>query len=185
VTDDLEPIAIDDRSGAERIAATGRAGLARLDALANAGRIDVAALLWMLCTITYVGSNIYTYLHLNGSGFTVSGWDTVSSLAATGGPNVAVLALLGIGLAFWFDSSASRLAVAFAMAAGAWVAIAGIFGIASVLHTPANDLSGGPTFDGGNRVASTLGAAAFVGLGLLVVLIAWSLVRMRRSPAVS
>jgi hypothetical protein len=161
----LEPYAIDDRSPGVNTITGGRAGL------------DLAALVWMLCTITFVGCEIYSVLQITGngfgSGFDSSGWDKVAALATTGGPLVALSCIAAIALAAQVRSTASRVALLLATVVGGWIAIAGALQIASVLRRGDHNVGFG--LSGGNRAVGVLGGLAFAGFGLVVAAVAMRL----------
>jgi hypothetical protein len=163
----LEPLEID-----------GRAPIGRIGGLADDSRFDLAALLWMLCTLTFVGCGIYTVLKVAPNGSEDSFWPKISGLSATGGPVVAISCLVGIGLAVMFHTAAARFALLLATLGGVWVFVAGVFGIAATLHEP-NYASG---FTYGNRAVGVLAALSFTGIGLVVAAIG---LRAMSSPAVS
>lgn len=179
----LEPLDIDDRSPGERMLASGRARVGRMGGLVDDSRFDLAGLLWMLCTLTFVGCQIYTVLKFAGGG-TFNGvtsdsslWQKIAGLSATGGPIVAISCLAGIGLAVMFHTAAARFALFLATLGGAWVFVAGVFGIAATLHEPMY----ASAFNAGNRAVGALAALSFAGIGLVVAAIG---LRLMRSPAV-
>jgi hypothetical protein len=178
----LEPLDIDDRTGGERLLAGGRAGVDRLGALLDTQPLDLAALIWMLCTSAWVGTQIYNGLQLsfgNGGG---AFWNKLAVLARTGGPSIAITCLIGIVLAaLVLDATAGRIALWLATIGGLWVGIAGLMQIAVVLHTKNNDVTLGISFDRGNRAVEVLQGLAFAGFGLVVAAVGYGLARMARS----
>ena len=123
-TDDepLEPLDIDDRSPGERMIASGRAGVGRLGEIVDGRRFDIAALVWMLCTITFVGTEIYTAFRVTGSdGFGGDSlWNRLAALTSSRGPFVAVSCLVGIVLAVLsLDTAGGRTALWLATLGGA------------------------------------------------------------------
>jgi hypothetical protein len=166
----LEPMDIDDRSGGERMLATGRAGVNRISELVDEQRLDVVALVWILSAIAFTGVQIYQALHLLESGVSISAWDKIAALGQTGGPLVAVTCLAGIALAITSDSAVARGAIVLAGVLGGWVFVAGIFNFASNVHRRSNALL---DFSRGNRGAGAIGGLALAGFGLVVLMIAW------------
>jgi hypothetical protein len=177
----LEPLNIDDRSPGEKMLASGRVGMSRVGELVDEQRLDVAALVWMICTVTFTGVEIYQAFHLFGaSGFNPSTWDKIAALGQTGGPLVAMSCLVGIALAITTDSAVARWSIIMAGVLGAWVFVAGIFDFASNVHRSSESLI---SFNRGNRGAGAIGALALAGLGLVVMMIAWRTGGARPDPA--
>ena len=158
-----QPLDIDDRSPLEKMTAGGGAGL------------DIAALVWMLCTITYVGCEIYSVLKIAGNGFGFgsesSGWAKVAALATTGGPLVALSCIAAVALAVQVRSTLSRFALLLATVAGGWIVVAGAFQIASAMHRADNSV-GFSGLSGGNRAVGVLSGLAFGGFGVVVAAVA-------------
>ena len=165
----LEPLDIDDRSPGERMIDAGRAGFGRIGELVEDQRFDVASLVWMLATVTFVGCDIYI-AYKQGSGMQGfpggSGWERIAFLGNTGGPVVAMSCLVGVALAALFDTPAARLAHWLAVFVGGWVVLAGIFELAASAHSPGDALDGG-----GSRPVGVLSGIAFAALGLVVIVI--------------
>src|SRR5215212_6640694 len=100
----LEPLNIDDRSPGERMLASGSRSVSRIGAMVDEQRLDFVALIWMVSTLVFTGTQIYDALDLFGTtgpvpGFSVSSWDKIAALGQTGGPYLAVSCLVGIVLA--------------------------------------------------------------------------------------
>ena len=172
--DDLpfEPLDIDDRSPGEKMLAGGRAGAGRIAELFDNQGFDLAAVIWMVSTVAFVGVEIYNALDLFGrAGLTVGTWDKIAALGQTGGPTVALSCLVGIALASVLDSRAGRVAIVLAGVTGAWVLVAGLFDVTASLHRGENTLRLG--FSGGNRAVGVIAGLALAGLGLVVIMIAW------------
>jgi hypothetical protein len=134
--------------------------------------LDVAALIWMVCVVAYVGLAIYNVLHAIGGVHEFGTWEKVAALGTTGGPIVAVSCLAGIALAFMSKGAVARLAIVLAGVTGAWVFVAGVFNVASAVHrtsATAFSLSLGQA----NRGVEVIAGLAFAGLGLVVMMIAW------------
>jgi hypothetical protein len=171
MNDELEPIDIDDRSPGERMAAAGRVGVSRIAQLIDEQRLDIAALIWMLCTVTFTGVQIYQAFHaFGGAGFDVSTWDRIGALGQTGGPIVAFACIVGILLGLTWNSAIARFSIFLAGIVGGWVFIAGIFDIAANVH---NNTSGNFSFGATNRAVGAIGGIALAGFGLVVMMIAW------------
>jgi hypothetical protein len=170
MNDELEPIEIDDRSPGERMVASGRVGVSRIAEMLDEQRLDIAALIWVLCTVTFTGVQIYQAFNLFGSRFEASTWDKIAALGQTGGPVVAVSCIIGILLALTWDSAIARFSILLAGFVGAWVFVAGIFTVASNVHKNAD---GNIVFGQVNRGAGAIGGLAVAGLGLVVMMIAW------------
>jgi hypothetical protein len=176
---------IDVRSPAERFADSGRDGLARLRERLDDGPLDVAALIWMICVIGTLAVQIYGAFdnQFDGS-FDSEGWFTAAVLASSGNYVLAFGCMLGIGLAAWGDSGPARVALALAILGGAWAIVASLIGVAVIYH---ESLAGSLLFLtslGDNRAVSSVGTLLQGGLGIVVVLVASSLLASRRaSPA--
>jgi hypothetical protein len=172
---ELEPIDIDDRSPGERMVAGTRAGLGRIGELVDEQRLDVVALIWVLCTITYTGVQIYGALNLfNGRFGAFGNWEKIAALASTGGPGVAVSCVVGIALAVTSETAMARFAIAVAGIVGAWVLVAGVLNVVYALHQRhgLNTISFSIT-EGSNRFVQAVGGVALGGFGLVVMMIAW------------
>jgi hypothetical protein len=165
----LEPLDIDDRSDGERMVAAGRAGADRFREVVADRHLDVAALIWMVSTVAFVGVEIYSALHFFGARLPGSdAWRKVAVLGQTGGPVVAASCLVGIALAAWFDTAAARFAIFLAALVGGWVLAAGVLDIAASAHSTEMTF----TVSSGNRVIGVIGGVGLAGLGLVVVMIA-------------
>lgn len=166
----LEPLDIDDRSPGEKMLASGRVGMNRISELADEQRLDIAALVWIVCLVALTGVQIYQALHLFGAGIAATSWDKVAALGQAGGGFVAVSCLVGIALAVTEDSTVARFSIMLAGVLGVWVFVAGIFNFASNVHRQSNDLI---NFNRGNRASGAIGGLALAGFGLVVMMIAW------------
>jgi hypothetical protein len=188
--DQLEPLDIDDRTGGERMIASGRAGISRLGELVDEQRLDIVALIWVGCLVAYTGTQIYGALDLfNGrvGGFGFGGWEKVAALASTGGPVIAISCVAGIALAFTSDTAQARVAIVLAGIVGAWVFVAGVLNVAYAFHRPGNRTFTFSLAQGSNRVVAAIGGLAVAGFGLVVMMIAWRAIgpRPAASPEVS
>ena len=161
----LEPLDIDDGSAGER-------GLAGLDGIVDRQGFELAAVIWMVSTVAFVGVQVYTALDLlEGAGGTFDTWSKIAALGQTGGPIVALSCLAGIALATLAGTRAARFAVFLAGATGAWVVVAGLFDVAATLHRSEETLGFG--FSQPNRAVGVIGGLALAGLGLVVSMLAW------------
>jgi hypothetical protein len=158
--------------------------LGRLGELIDEKRFDVAALVWMLCILIFVGCQIYTVLKLANAGFGSSAWDKVAALSQTGGPLVAASCGVGIALALWFDTANARFALWLAALGGAWVLVAGALQIVSAVHESDSTI-GFLALNQQNRAVSALAGLAFAGLGLIVALVAGRFARAPTAPDLS
>src|SRR5882672_2420836 len=167
----LEPLDIDDRSPGEKMIDRGRTSVTRLGELFDNQGFDLAALIWMVSTIAFVGVDIYNALRLfRGTGTTLGTWDKIAELGQTGGPVVAVSCLVGIALAAVLSSSAGRFAILLAGVTGVWVLVAGLFNVASNAHHSHSPIAF--AFNRGNRAVAVIGGLALAGLGLVVIMVA-------------
>jgi hypothetical protein len=168
----LEPLDIDDRSPGERMIASGRAGVGRLGEIVDEQRLDIAALIWVGCTVAYLGTQIYSALDLfNGQFAGSGGWEKVAALAGTGGLGAALSCLAGIALALTCDTAPARVAILLAGVVGAWVFVAGDLNIAYALHQHGDSVQ--LLSRGTNRGVAVIGGLALAGFGLVVMMIAW------------
>ena len=172
----LEPLDIDDRSPGERMVAIGREGLASVKAIVDDGRLDVAAVLWMLCAVATVGVGIYSALRSTDFGAGGGTWAKITALGTIGGPGIAVFCIAGIALAVPFKSPAARFALLLALAVGGWVVVSAGCDLASVLHDSTSRDAG---LAAGDRAAAAVQAVAYGGFGAVVVLVVGSITRRR------
>jgi hypothetical protein len=183
---DLEPIAIDDRSLGERMIAGSRTGYARMREIAQRQRFDAIALLWMVCVLIIVGSEIYSTLRRGSLGGAFGGladdwWYKVELLAEISG-GWAFVTLLGVGLAALVTGARARLALWIATAIGVCAFAGSIAGVAVSWHDFGGPLDNArPPID--DRLVGTVRYLGYAGLALLVVLIAWGLLSTYRRPA--
>jgi len=178
--DDL-PI-IDMRSPAERATDAGRAGFGRVQERLRDNHLDIAALLWMICVAGVLAVNIYSAVRSNrfDAFDRNNGWITATLLASTGGFELTVGCMVGIGLAAWVDSGPARAALVMAAIGGAWAFIAGLIGVAVVNHKGVG-LSFSLATSAGNRAVGSFGELFQGGLGVVVVLVALTLLTSGRA----
>jgi hypothetical protein len=182
--DDL-PI-IDVRSPAERWAESGRNGFDRLHDRVRAIPLDVAALIWMACVLGYTVLSVYTALRGPGFDFGgASGWEKAALISTSGNIQLTFGVMIGLALAFAYTTRRARAAVWMALVGGVWAVIANVVGIAVAFHDQ-NNING--IFSAGrgteNKIVQAVGAFAFGGLGVVVILLAYSLLASaRREPA--
>jgi hypothetical protein len=178
--DDL-PI-VDVRSPAERWADSGRTGFDRLQARLSESPFDVAAVAWMIFLLGLIGLQVYTAFR--GTGFgegPTTGWEKATLIASTGNIVISFGAAIGIALAIAYATTAARTALWMAVVAGVWVVIANVVGIAVAFHDESGG-SGFVTFTRGteNKVVQALGSVMEAGFGLVILVIAYSLLMAGR-----
>jgi hypothetical protein len=178
--DDL-PI-IDVRSPADRAPDAGRGGLGRMQQRVRDNHLDIAALLWMICVAGVLAVEIYSAVRSNrfepfGRN---NGWFTATLLASTGGFELTVGCMVGIGLAAWVDSGPARAALVMAAIGGAWAFVAGLIGVAVVNHKEVG-LSFSLASSAGNRAVASFGMLLQGGLGVVVVLVALAMLTSGRA----
>jgi hypothetical protein len=100
-------------------------------------------------------------------------WFRLEQFSGTAGFGVAGAALIGLGLGALAGTARSRSAYRTGVLIGVWVMVANACGLAAAIHGYGIDLN--PFY--GNRVVQGIAACAFIGLGLIVVLIARGLLR--------
>ena len=175
---------IDVRSPAERWTDSGRDGLGQLQQRLRDSNLDIAAAAWMVFLLGFVGLQVYSGLRSTGFGAGSSrGWDKATIIATTGGTFLSFGAVIGIALAFAYATRPARVALWAALVAGSWVVLANVVGIAVAFH---DEGGGGPfiTFTRGteDKVVQALIAAMEAGLGIVVVVIAYSVLSAQREP---
>jgi len=171
---------IDVRSPAERLTDSGRDSLGRLQERLRGSPLDIAALIWMICVIGLLATEIYSAFAAQLDGFGEStAWFKAALLASSGGFSLAAGCMIGVGLAAWVHSRQAQVALLLAVIGGAWSTVAGLIGVAVIY----NDDVGGPLVLGNyadNRVVVSLGQLFQGGLGIVVVLVAASMLASRR-----
>jgi len=180
--DDDLPI-IDVRSPAERATDAGRAGLSRLQERLRDSHLDIAAVVWMICLLALIALQVYRALRPSAFDFgdQIDGWQKASFIATSGNFVFAAGAMVGIALACAYSSTASRIALGLAVAAGLWVVIANIVGIAVAFHDQSQG-DGFPSIGRGteDKFVQALTSVMEGGLGLVVFFVAWSLLASGR-----
>jgi hypothetical protein len=151
-----------------RIDTAAETPLTRLRAVVETDRLDLAALIWMVGVLVYVGSAICFAVMFNSEadrlGGTTDTWATVLQLSHT--VDLAVLGALVIGLAIAaaVDSALSRAAAMLGVVGGAWAVVAGFMRIAFQAAAPdKTQASGQSVFEYGTGfVVIALGALVAV-----------------------
>ena len=142
--------------------------------------LDIAALIWMFCIAGITAVEIYGAFDSRFDGFgDDDGWITAALLASTGNFVLSFGCMVGIGLAAWADSVASRIALVVAVIGGAWAIVASLVGVAAIYHESEMGSLNFTSF-GENRVVNSFGTLMQGGLGIVVVLVAASLLASRR-----
>ena len=174
-----EPL-IDVRSPAERWSDAGRARYDALQSAVDRGRLDVAALVWMVLLLLVVVLEVYSGLRDTNFGSGNSDWWYKATIVAgSGGILVTFGGMIGVALAALARGRAARLALRLAMLGGAWAAVASVFGIATALHDPTSSgaFLAPPSRSGEAKVVSALTYVCLGGLGLVVAVVAWHVLR--------
>jgi hypothetical protein len=169
---------IDARSPAERWAEAGRAGFDRVRAMIENGRLDLAGLWWMRLLLVYAGLQIYSALR--GDGFGSDWWTRTAVLSSAGGLLLIFGSVAGVVLAAFFDTSAARRTLRLAVAAGAWVVLAGFVGVVVSFHADAAVPIAIPR-GGEGKVVSVLFNLCYAGLGGVVAVLARQLLNVQAS----
>jgi hypothetical protein len=174
---------IDVRSPSERLADSGRDGVARLQERLRNSPLDVAALVWMICVIGFLAVQIYSAFSSPFDDFTDSdGWFKAALLASSGGFALTAGCMIGISLAAWRDTRPARVALVAAVIGGAWAIVASLIGVAVIFHE--DTLGIGSLLSSNfadNRAVSAFGQLMLGGLGVVVVFVAASLLVSRRA----
>jgi hypothetical protein len=163
-----ELIAIDARSPGERWADSGRAGW---NDMLERQRLDLAAMVWMICLWLITGTQIYSAVRMNFDDFSNSDWwARVAGFSQSGGIVLAFGSAVAIALALQQDSLLARRSLLLATVGGLWVIAAGFMGVAVSFHqeTAPISLSNG----GESKFVSALLYVGFAGLGLVITIIA-------------
>jgi hypothetical protein len=179
--DDDLPI-IDVRSPAERWTDSGRSGLERVQQRLRDNHLDIAALIWMICVAGVLAVEVYGAVGSNGfDAFPGgdNGWVTATLLASSGGYVLAFGCMIGIALAAWVDSVPARVALVMAAVGGVWAMVANLIGIAVVFHRQFGVSLLLSNF-ADNRAVAAFGVLMQGGFGVVIVLVATSVLTSRR-----
>jgi hypothetical protein len=179
MTDDSGPASeeplIDARSPGERWAESGRAGFERARALVEDGRLDLAALWWMVCVVVITAVEVYAALRASGLGNapgSTDWWTKASLLANSGGIVLIFGSAIGVFLAAFSNRHPARVALRLAVGAGVWVALSALLGIAVAIHTGDGNFAAFGTSGAEQKILSSIGELCFVGLGVVVAVVA-------------
>jgi hypothetical protein len=166
---------LDVRSPAERWADSGRAGFERARALVESGRLDLAAFWWMIFILVLTLLQVYAALRVSGFD-NVPGstdwWEKASILSGSGGIILIFGSVLGVFLAAFSAGRWARLALRLAVGAGVWVGLAALLGVAVAIHTGQGEFGALGMNGAEQKVVSSIGELCFVGLGLVIAVVA-------------
>lgn len=164
---------IDVRSPAERATDAGSGGFDRMQAFTRAQPLSALATAWMVSSALFVGSESYQALNQS---FGHSGWVKLFFLAQGSGLGFSLAAMVGLGL----TALAERAPVAVLLGGliGLWAIFTGGCGVVVAIH-------GIPQFGEllHNRFAFALESLSGIGLGVVVVFVAFML--LTRPPEVT
>ena len=176
---EFPPLEIDVRSPGERAIDHGRDVVARVNALMETQRFDIAAVVWLFFIFTITLAEVYRALFQSGSEGIAAGdewWTKLQLLTSSGGTILIFGCLFGIVFALLRPGPLARLALWLCAIGGLWATITGCIGMAVAFHDPVGSNADGSGFS----ISQSFGEKAvqgalylgFAGMGLVLTLIA-------------
>ena len=111
---------------------TPEAPMARMLAIVDTDRLDIAALIWMVGVLVFVACEVcFTLLASSSTPFrgTDDNWERIQQLGSTVDFGILCALVIGLAVSAAFDSALSRAAALLGIVGGAWALVAGFLRI--------------------------------------------------------